>query len=114
MKRFYGRARTRKLPGAMNKLERAYADELGLRQAAGEIQEWLYEAVTLKLAHDTRYTPDFFVVTRDGDVEFHETKGGLFRDDAKVKIKVAAARFPFRFVLVRREGSDWQREEVAA
>jgi hypothetical protein len=113
VRRFYGKARTRKRPGVMNKLERAYADELILRQAAGEIQEWAYESVTLKLAHDTRYTPDFFIVGKAGEIEFHETKGYM-RDDARVKLRVAARMFPFRFVLVKREGKDWQSEEIAA
>lgn len=56
-----------------------------------------FEGVTLKLADDVRYTPDFMVIAEDGVVEFHEVKG-FWRDDARVKIAVAAETFPmFRF-----------------
>jgi hypothetical protein len=70
------------------------------------------QAVTLKLAHDTRYTPDFMVV-HAGAVEFHEVKG-FMREDAHVKIKVAARLFPWaRFIVVRKTGATgWTREEV--
>ncbi len=36
----------------------------------------------------------------DGVLEMREVKG-FMRDDAAVKLKVAAATYPFRFVLVR-------------
>lgn len=69
--------------------------------------------MTLKLADDTRYTPDFFSLNREGRLFAWEVKG-FFRDDAKVKIKVAARAFPWiRFVLVRREkGGAWKTEDV--
>lgn len=98
-------------PGAMNKTETAYADHLRLREHAKEIRAFLFEAVTFKLAPDCRYTPDFLVVTRDDVIELHEVKG-FWRDDAKVKLRVAATRFPFlRFLAVRRErGGGWTSE----
>ena len=47
-------------------------------------------------------------------LEFHEVKG-FWRDDARVKIKVAAEHFPFKFVAVRKkklsEGGGWDVEE---
>lgn len=86
----------------MNGLERAYSQVLDARLAAGEILDWKFEAVTLKLADACRYTPDFMVIAADATVEFHETKG-RWMDDAKVKFKVAAAQFPFRFVAVYRD-----------
>lgn len=110
--------RVRRVPGQMNKLESNYAIVLEARKRTGEILDWGYEEWTFKLAHDTRYTPDFWVLNAEGEIELHETKGGLFRDDAKVKLKVAASKFPFRFVLVRqaskRDGGAWSFEEVAA
>jgi hypothetical protein len=80
----------------MNGTERKYAQLLELRQKAGEILWWKFEGLTLKLADDTRYTPDFVVMLKDGMIECHETKGH-WRDDALVKIKVASAQFPFKF-----------------
>ncbi len=84
-------------PGVMNKLETRYSLILDARKAAGEIVEYWFEAITLKLAPDCRYTVDFFVQLADGTFEAHETKG-RWMDDARVKIKVAADKFPFSFV----------------
>ena len=104
--RRYAKAR-RHVPGVMNKLEAAWAVELD-----GSGDAWEFERVTLKLAPDTRYTPDFLVIGPAGDVQFHEVKG-FMRDDARVKLKVAADRFPwFRFHLVTRTGGAWQVEEI--
>ena len=114
---------------AMNRWERLYAEYLDLRVAAQEIASWRFGLVKLRLANKTWYTPDFMVTPllnvnellerrreaeRNGEVEdflpavylcrleFHEVKG-FMRDDAAVKIKVAAAMYAqFRFVLVRR------------
>ena len=85
----------------MNKLEADYAIRL-----AGSL--WSFEVVTLKLAADCRYTPDFMVINReDGVVEFHEVKGH-WRDDAKVKLRVAAEKFPmFRFFAAQRDKGCW-------
>lgn len=53
----------------------------------------------LKLAPNTFYTPDF-VVTFEDRIELHETKG-FWEDDAKIKIRTAAAMFPeFAFIAV--------------
>lgn len=95
---------------AMNKTESAYAQELALRQAAGEIVAFGYEQIKFKLADKTFYTPDFFVVRSDGSMELHEVKG-FWEDDARVKIKVAAKEFPmFLFVAVRRVRKEWETE----
>jgi hypothetical protein len=97
----------------MNKTEAAYAMVLRARQAAGEIAWWKFEGITLKLADDTRYTPDFAVMLADGSMEMHETKG-FMRDDAFVKLKVAAAQFPFKFRLLKidRKTKRWNETEI--
>lgn len=95
----------------MNRTEEKYAWVLEGRKLAGEIQQYGFEKLTLKLGADCRYTPDFFVVNRDGEIEFHEVKG-FFRDDAKVKIKVAAESFPFRFFLARFSRDGWTVTEI--
>lgn len=101
-------------PGVMNKLEQSRADELELLRRSGEVIAFWFEQVTLKLADDTRYTPDFMVLYADGALVFEETKG-FWEDDALVKIKVAAAMFPFPFVGLRRlpkkAGGGWERRE---
>lgn len=88
--------------GVMNQTEAAYAQELELRRRAGDIRLYLFESVTMKLAPDTRYTPDFMVMNASGEIEFHEVKG-FWRDDARVKVKVAYEKFPFRFFVVTRK-----------
>jgi len=85
--------------GAMNATEAAYAKHLALREAAGEIVWTKFEGLKFRLADNTFYTPDFIVMLADGSMEAHEVKGAraIFQDDAKVKIKVAAETYPFRF-----------------
>ena len=103
-------ALARAVRSPMNKTEQAYADQLEQLRQIGRIAWWLFEAVTLKLGDDCRYTPDFLVVHTDRTLELVEVKG-FWRDDAKVKIRVAAERFPwFRFTAVRRAHGAWQAE----
>ena len=87
--------------GQMNKTEAAYSAELELRRTAGEIAWYRFEGVKLRLADNTFYTPDFAVMLEDGLMEMHEVKG-FWQDDARVKIKVAAEQYPFRFIAVKK------------
>lgn len=100
-------------PGKMNNTEAEYAQVLELRRQAGQIEWFKFEGITFKLADDTRYTPDFAILNADGTMEMHEIKG-RWMDDAKVKIKVAADLFPFRFIAVykisKKEGGGWRHE----
>ena len=96
--------------GTLNKTEKAYQDTLRLRQIAGEIAWYKFEGVKLKLADNTSYSPDFAVMLSNGQLEMHEVKG-FWRDDARVKIKVAASLFPFRFIAVTHIKQQWVIEE---
>lgn len=96
----------RRVPGQMNRTEAAYAARLDVLKVAGEVAEWWYEGITLKLGADCRYTPDFLVMLPDLTLEVHETKG-FMRDDALVKLRVAAGMFPFRVRLVRLVRGAW-------
>ena len=77
------------------------------------------QGMTLKLANGVRYTPDFIValspVVQDiAQVLAFETKGFL-RDDAGVKIKVAAQQWPWiAFHLVTKRKGGWDVERVCA
>jgi len=94
----------------MNKTEALYDTYLDLLRRASEIVSHRFEAVKLRLANNTFYTPDFMVVTQD-EIQFHEVKG-FWRDDARVKIKVAAAQYPeFRFVAIQKTKDGWKTEE---
>ncbi|WOD19818.1 PDDEXK family nuclease [Paraburkholderia kirstenboschensis] len=102
----------RKPRGEMNKTERAYSQLLAARKHIGEIDDFAFESVKLRLAGATLcfYTPDF-CVWAGGRVQFHEVKG-FWTDDARVKIKVAAASVPWaRFIAVRLVKGEWIRED---
>jgi len=102
----YIQPRLRVNPARMNKTEAAYEFQLELLKRAGEIVRYRFEAVKLRLADKTFYTPDFMVTTND-QIQFHEVKGFL-REDANVKFKVAAEQYPeFKFIMVRKNKDGW-------
>lgn len=86
--------------GERNKTEAAYEKELELQKQAGLIVWYRFEGVKLRLADNTFYTPDFAVMTANGLMEMREIKG-FWEDDARVKIKVAAEMYPFRFIAIK-------------
>lgn len=121
----------RRDPGVMNEGECAWKSHLEgdvfLKSSLGDtvtVERVLFEAMTLRLAKLTRYTPDFMVLLSDGTIEFHEVKGSWKapgQDDSRVKIKVAAEIFPwfvFRSVVVKKKpkkaggGWDFQVERI--
>ena len=109
-----GTARGRmRIPGTMNKTEERYASELDLMLKAGMILWYRFEGCKLRLADKTFYTPDFVVMLADNQLEMHEVKGH-WEDDSRVKIKVAAAEYPFIFrafsVRPKRDGGGWKEE----
>jgi hypothetical protein len=82
--------------GIMNATEAEYARELDLLKRAGDVVWYRFEGFKLRLADATFYTPDFAVMLCNGELQCHEVKGH-WTDDARVKIKVAAEMYPFRF-----------------
>ena len=100
--------------GQMNKTEERYALELTVLKAGGSVHDFWFEGLKLRLADNTFYTPDFLVQRPDGSLECHEIKGH-WEDDARVKIKVAATLYPFRFVALTaralKHGGGWTTEE---
>jgi hypothetical protein len=101
------------LDGALNRTERAFWHDVRLSPLIRQIAR---EPVTFRLAGRTRYTPDFGIwpePASDWRFTLVEVKG-FMRDDAAVKIKVAADLFPqFRWLLVYREkGGGWRVHNV--
>jgi hypothetical protein len=97
----------------MNRTETAYAWLLEGYKRVGDILYWEYNVVTLRIGNDCRYTPDFLVLRKDLVIELHEVKGSYTREDALVKIKAAAAHFPFVFILaVYGDNKEWKITEV--
>lgn len=99
--------------GSMNDTEAAYGRHLELRKAAGEVLWYAFEGIKFRLADSTFYTPDFSVMLANNEIEIHEVKG-FWQDDARVKIKVAAEMYPFKFIAVmprsKRDGGGWKTE----
>jgi hypothetical protein len=97
--------------GTMNKTEARYAAHLELQKSAGVIAWYAFEVLKLRLADKCFYDTDFLVMQADGALEVHEVKG-FFTDDSKVKLKVAADKFPFKFIVVKemkgKKGWDFQ------
>lgn len=107
----YGRG-IRRIPGQMNRMEADYAGYLEGLKRAGTVLWYAFDAVKLRLAQKTFYEPDFLVLMADLVFEIHEVKGH-WEDDARVKIKVAAEKFPIRFVAVTRERGLWVFENLS-
>lgn len=99
--------------GQLNDTEKAYAAYLDEQQRAGLVVWWLAHGIKLALtdAGGAFYVPDFAVMLADGTLEIHEVKGH-WEGDAKLKIRVAADRFPFQFravmVVPKSRGGGWQ------
>lgn len=99
----------------MNKTERAYyGTRLLPKLQSGEIARVDFEAVTLRLGPDLRYTPDFRVILADGTEEYHEVKGGFKREDAWVKLRTAAEQHPYIFRLAELKGGMWTVKHVSS
>lgn len=93
---------------SMNKTEQNYSNHLEILKQYGDIKDYLFEPFNIRLGKRTFYKPDFLVVNGNNEIEIHEVKG-YWRDDAKVKIKVAAERIPwFRFKAVYNENGHWK------
>jgi hypothetical protein len=91
----------------MNKLERAFWE-----RAREAFRDDVYrEPFKLRLAGRTWYTIDFLIID-EGSPDCYEVKG-FMRDDAAVKLKVAAEMYPcFSYLLVTREKRIWQCRRV--
>jgi hypothetical protein len=97
----------------LNKTEAAFFAYLKNKQP---LLHHTAQEITLKIANGCRYTPDFvsWRVLPNGLVHIsaYEVKG-FMRDDAAVKIKVAARTFPFiTFHLVTRRNGAWKIETI--
>lgn len=97
-----------------NKTETRFErDHLALMKLTGEIGEYRFEAVTLRLANGLRYTPDYHSINGNGVTVFWEVKGAHIRDDALPKLKMAASCYPkYEFFLAQWKGGEWVIQRV--
>lgn len=105
----------------MSKLERRFRDTvLEPAYVRHDIGNYWREPAKLRLAGRTYYTPDFMVIDRPGEhgipprFVMCEVKG-FMRDDAAVKLKVAAAAYPcFGWLLITRDKWGWHARAVTS
>lgn len=108
------RVRVRKsVEERLNKTEKRWLDVLRMRRfPLIAIQD-----ITLRLGDDCRFTPDFFTVptTIADRLTFWEVKGGFVREDAMVKLRVAARVHQWaRFVMAQWKDGRWTETEINA
>ena len=98
--------------GRMNQTEAEYA---ALLRDDPTVARFEFESLKLRLANGTWYTPDFFVVYRDGREQIVEVKGH-WRSRDRVRVKVAARLYGWRWTFLavvkrrRRDGGGWSTE----
>lgn len=114
-----------KPPRAMNKVERDYAAHLAAEFRAGVVKWWRWESIKLRISDSCFITIDFFVMTEDGFLEAHDTKGckvkksttgerygtPYIEEDAQVKLRAVAEMFPFQVKAVYFHAGAWQCKE---
>jgi hypothetical protein len=106
------KATPQKRRGRMNKLEARYQREiLEPDQQHGVIRWFEFEPIKLRLADGAWFTPDFGFLDAMGEIGFVEVKG-FWREAARLRIKVAADRYPFPFLAATRDKKtgEWQHE----
>lgn len=100
-------SKPRRQPGTMNKLEQRYSQQLELERMAGEIKAWYFEAIALRIGQRCFWHPDFLVIMPDDTIQLRDTKGHV-KDDALVKAKSIASKFPFPVFHVKWIKKQWQ------
>lgn len=101
------KAHSVKVDGYRSKAEARYAAILEARKASGEIRDWAYESIRLRLVDGemVTYTPDFMVHEVDGALTFIEIKGFL-REAARIRFLMAREKYPmfqWRFIWAKRK-----------
>lgn len=105
--------------GQMNKTEQAFAEELERLKQAGEIIDWKFHPMNIRLATNTFYEVDFLALGADMSLTIYETKGGYTSDKGQLKIKLVAEVMPwFRMVKAvkqsKKDGGGFKLEEFNA
>jgi hypothetical protein len=102
----------------MDATETRYARHLDELLQRGEILFWVREPISIMLARNSYYRPDFLVMQPDKSLEVHEVKGRGGQNfhsrkwhhphrDGYTKWKIAASKLPVVFMLVWPENGGW-------
>lgn len=112
------RALGRLAPGQLNKTEARFDAHLWRQQAVGAVLWHRAQCLSLKLADGCWFRTDFVILPADHVLTIVDVKGAkpMIEEDAKVKMKVAASIFPFRFAYAfpksRAQECDWTLEYI--
>lgn len=107
------------VPKGMNRTEQAYAQYLEGLYLSREILWWGFEAIKVRIGHNSWFSPDFLIMYPDHRLECHDTKsarGGakyFAEDDAIAKARAMGKTFPIPvfFVWKQKDGS-WATREM--
>jgi hypothetical protein len=93
----------------LNKTELRFLSILRVRHGNEKVR---IQAITLELANNCRYSPDFSVTTPER-LTFYEVKGGYIREDGWIKLKLAARLYPeFTFAMAQYKAGIWKETEI--
>lgn len=103
----------------MNGTERAWAVQLDAKKLVGEVLDWKFHPMNVRLANNTFYEVDFLVLRSDMRIEVQETKGGHTTEKGQMKIKLCAEVLPWFLMtkitkLPKKDGGGWKIEDFSA
>jgi len=96
----------------MNRTEAEFAAFLEIQKRGGDsgvlsgwkVMDYKYEAIRIRLAERTTYTPDFLVTFDDNSMMLIEIKGAHAFEDSLVKYKIATEQYPnFKWAMWRKD-----------
>ncbi len=97
-----------------NQLERDFAAWLEWGQRAVRFT-WWQKPFVLRIGPDMTFEPDFMVDDGGNRLWIIDTKGPHSWEDSRIKIKIAAEKYPmWRWLIVTRPESVWRAREVTA
>lgn len=99
-------------PAGMNNTEARYLNDRILPLVkAGEVLSYEFESVSRRLSVNGErcwYKPDFEVMLKCGQIEYHEVKGGYVREDGQIKFQAAMKQYPmFHWLMWQYRGGEW-------
>lgn len=94
-----------------NKTEAAFGLILEAQKRRGDISDYGFQLITVRIGDDCRYTPDYAVERKGQKIELIEIKGPFIREDAMVKFKAAKELHGnyFDFSMWQRKAGNWSK-----
>ncbi len=98
-----------------NQLEQDFREYCSGLTNGAEIWQFWRKPFILRIGPDMTFEPDFLVRDWTNQCYAIDTKGPFSREDSRIKIKVAAEKYPlWRWLIVTRTNGIWRAKEVKA